>query len=250
MKKNFLLVLTTAVVFSIGLPLFGAEPEKQLLGFWRFDEGTGDKLQDVSGNNRAAQISHKMRGVKWVDGRSGKAIEFMGGDPAKRNVAGCVEILKGGKFDFSKGLTLECWINFTKIDRQQTYEIISNTHGDRGRGFRFILSWLKLGLMSGEGAKSKLRGANSSPSVIKFKKAIWYHIVGTYDGKNFRVYIDGKLVAETAGEHVLTTGRNSISIGSFKQGYAYGLNAIVDDVKVYNYARSAVEIVSDAKLGE
>jgi len=45
----------------------------------------------------------------------------------------------------------------------------------------------------------------------------------------------------------LTKGIGTVSIGSFRGGYAYGFDGIIDEVKIYNYARSATDILKDSK---
>jgi hypothetical protein len=33
-------------------------------------------------------------------------------------------------------------------------------------------------------------------------------------------------------------------------GYAYGLNAVVDDLRLYDYARSPAQVILDARLSD
>ncbi len=73
MKIKFVLILASLMlVMGIGSLAIGAE--KDLVGLWAFDEGTGNKVKDLSGNGNDGTIS----GAKWVDGKFGKALEFHG----------------------------------------------------------------------------------------------------------------------------------------------------------------------------
>ena len=49
-------------------------PHPGLVGWWRFDEGTGTTAGDSSGNGNIGTIS----GASWVDGKFGKALSFDG----------------------------------------------------------------------------------------------------------------------------------------------------------------------------
>jgi Concanavalin A-like lectin/glucanases superfamily len=136
------------------------------------------------------------------------------------------------------------------LDRAGTYELLSNTVADRGPGFRFALFWSGLWLRSGEGRQGKTWGAQTNPSTAQFKPGLWYHLAATYDGSIFRVYVDGVLAGQSEPNLTLTPGKPSLDLGGYGAGYAYGLNAVVDEVRVYDYPRSEAEIILDAKLAE
>ena len=55
--------------------------------------------------------------------------------------------------------------------------------------------------------------------------------------------------ASTGGPPALARGDTTVHIGAYRGGYAYGLDGVVDDLKLYNYAQSAEHVVMDAKLG-
>lgn len=237
-----------AVLLALAASAWAETPNRGPIGHWRFDEGRGESSADATAHDRPVNILNNGRGVTWVSGRSGHALQFTGGDPSQRHVAGCAAV---GGFDptvFEKGLTLQAWVKFTAIDRPQTYEILSNTVSDRGPGFRFNLSWLSLWLRSGEGGSGSTWGAQSSPADTRIEPGVWYHLAATYDGSIHRVYVDGALVGESDPGLTLTKGLDRISIGAYTGGAAYGLNGIIDEVKIYDYARSPRQIVEAAKL--
>jgi hypothetical protein len=244
LRQSLLLVGMAAALASAE-----GEPRK-LLGHWRFDEGDGLVLRDAAGNGHDGQILNDSRGAKRVAGRNGGAIELTGGDQKERNQAGCLGIPGFENTDWSKGMTLELWVRFTKLGRPNTYELVSNTQSDRGKGFRFVVSWASLCLRSGEGDAGKTWGAQSEPSAITFGPGEWYHLAATYDGSVFRVYIDGLLAGESEPNLPLTRGESTLWVGAYRGGFAYGLNGIVDELKLYDYPRSAGQIVRDAKLGD
>ena len=243
-----ILIATVAVLAIASIEAHAGQSKEELVGYWRLDEGTGRAVKDASGNKRDGRILNAGRGTRWVEGRSGRAVEFLGGDPSKRSVAGCIEIPNVGDMDFTGGLTIELWIKFTRIDRPETYELVSNTESDRGKGFRLTLSWLQLAIRSGPGDPGNNWGAASNPAKTPIRTGVWYHLAATYDGATYRVYLDGVQVATSEPGLSLTKGRPSIYIGAFNGGYAYGLNGVVDDIRIHNHALSPRQILNAAKF--
>ena len=225
------------------------EPAGKLLGCWSFEEKEGLAVNEAAGRVPPGAILNEGRGVKRVPGRSGMALEFSGGDPTARSQAGCVQLKGLEAVDWSKGLTVEAWVRFTRLERSATCELLSTTKDDRGPGWRFMLGWQSLWLRTGEGGAGTTWGASSKPSETHFEAGPWYHLAGTYDGSVFRVYVDGVLAGESAAGLKLPVGESVVNVGSYRGGYAYGLDGVVDEVRLYNYARSAAEIVRTAKLG-
>jgi hypothetical protein len=232
----------------IAVPALAQEVERGPVGHYRFDEGEGMTIADQTDHGRDATILNDGRGVEWVDGRSGKALQFDGGDSDQRNVAGAAAIAGLGDIDWSKGMTVELWLHLNQFDRPKSYEIVSNTISDRGPGWRLMFSWLALRFASGEGGAGETWGANSTPADTRVEAGQWYHLAATYDGSQYRIYLDGALVAESEADLAMTGGDDTVYIGAYRGGYAYGLNGIIDDLKLYDYARTPEQIVRDAKL--
>lgn len=238
-------MLTLLVMLCAGIA--GAQPP---VGHWTLDDGQGLSARDASGNGHDGALMNDARGASWVTGRNGGAVEFSGGDPQQRNQAGCMQIPGLGGLDWSKGLTVSLWLRFNELTRPATYEIVSNTEDDRGKGFRLMCSWLSIGLRSGEGGAGTTWGASSDPTRFVPVVGEWYHIAATYDSGVFRVYVDGELQGQSEGELALTPGLPTVYVGAYHGGYAYGLNGVVDDLRIYDYARTSAQIVEDAKLAD
>lgn len=237
-----LLLLALAAVMT-------AQADDKLAGYWPFEETAGMAVLDASNLGHGGEIMNEGRGVKRVPGRVGCGLEFAAGEPNQRGRDGAVALQGMGEMDWSQGLTVEAWVLFHKLDRPATYELVSNTRDDRGPGWRLIVSWQSLWLRSGEGAGGKTWGAATNATAVQFRTGQWYHLAGTYDGKVFRVYVDGALAGESEGDLPLTKGDAVTYLGSYRGGYAYGLNGVMDEVRLYNKARTAEEIMAEARLG-
>lgn len=249
MRGHVVLLAVTAALVAIACPaVCDGDPDGAPVGFWRFDEPDGLDLLDASGNGHKGEILNNSRGVERVDGRNGGALSFSAGDQKQRGKAGGARLLGLDGLSWSQGLTVALWVKFTSINRPDTYELVSNTVADRGPGFRFVLSWSALSLRSGEGGSGKTWGCGSDATRITLKTGEWYHLAGTYDGSVFRTFIDGALVGESDPGLTLTEGEGTVWVGSYRGGYAYGLTGLVDDLRLYDYARTPAQIIMDAKL--
>ena len=77
-----------------------------LVALWHFDEGTGQYLNDSSGNgnNGTLKPSYPTNGPQWTEGKMGKALEFEGGGDY-------VEIPSSNSLNLTSAITIEVWIN-------------------------------------------------------------------------------------------------------------------------------------------
>ena len=200
-------------------------PSSSLAGQWSFDEGTGTKIGDTSGNNNNGTIA----GATWVNGKVGKALSFDG-------VNDYVEIPYNSILNPKKALTIEAWINPCSTAADQ--RILSKSpypNNDysmiRASNNRVLVSMKINGTV-----QSIYSPANSVPV------GTWTHVAGTYDGTRMRLYINGAQVNSFAvcgeiGAHAepLMIGKNVTS--------AY-FKGMVDEVSIYNKALTAAEVLS------
>ncbi len=62
--------------FELNTPITSATSVSDgLVGYWKLDEGTGLTASDSSGNGNTGTL---INGPQWVDGKSGKALDFDG----------------------------------------------------------------------------------------------------------------------------------------------------------------------------
>ena len=155
-----------------------------------------------------------------------------------------------GRYDFSRGITIEAWIKpGDKFVREHFNELVTNTVADRGPGFRFNIFFNSLNFRSGDGQEVGTAAAGSRPALHPVhRKNIWHHVAATYDGSVFRVFVNGEEAGVSAENQILTPGRDIITIGSYNGGFAYPFNGTIDEVKIFNYARSARDILMSARL--
>ena len=76
----------------------------------------------------------------------------------------------------------------------------------------------------------------------------WHDLAFTYDGKNLCVYVDGAKVAITLVNRPRKPGVTPLAIGRRQDAYNYFLG-VIDEVRLYSRALSAVEIAVRAQSG-
>lgn len=184
----------------------------------RFDEGSGDTANDLSGNRNVGTLKN---GPVWTQGRFGNALDFDGVDDY-------VALPTQTVLDGSTTATVEAWVNpnagFTSNYRAIYYESTS------GGSNNFLLQTNVIG--------GEVRFF-ISPTLCQTLQALqsnkWSHIVGSYDGSEMRIYIDGNLMQSCAKTGAISDANIPKNIGRYEGGSQYFSGAI-DGVRIYNRA--------------
>ncbi len=138
-------------------------------------------------------------------------------------------------------VTLSAWVK-PSVDVEGDYKMIlaKERHGSpagywigygdtqSGRRFNFKIMSMSGGYMTVETDKV-------------LKKGRWYHVVGTYDGRTQKLYIDGALEGSAKRSSQLTYDAEPVHIGTGSDGL-HGWTGLIDDVRIYNRALSEAEI--------
>jgi len=207
------------VLFSVS---FAFAAEEGLVGYWNFDEGKGDVAGDSSGNGNDGTI---FRGAEWVDGKFGKALKFDGGKMQK------VEIPHSDSFaEITTAVTIELWLNPANFSAWMSFGV----KGDITYGM-FInpSAFVRLHYSGG----STLDTPNGS-----IKANEWTHVVGTYDGVNVRVYLNGEMKAELAANAAIPADAQSFVIGGTQESRDW-FTGMIDEVKLYSRGLTEDEII-------
>jgi concanavalin A-like lectin/glucanase superfamily protein len=134
---------------------------------------------------------------------------------------------------FSYGITLEAWVK--RNDASRSESIVCN-------------GWQQSYCLSFAGSKVRLQtsgGASYMDSQGSVPAGVWTHVVATYDTITQKIYING--VLDSVHSYPGSVGQASntpLGIGvdlvnDFNQNYFSGR---IDNVRVWDYARSAQQI--------
>lgn len=222
-------------------PAFAAEGK--LLAMWSFDKVQGLTVKDSGKNDLHGMITNPQN-VKYVAGKFGKALEFSG---KERNKFGCVMVPGMNKLDISKGFTFEAWLRFNDQHARQDTNYIASDGAWKGPGWRLLIPYNTLFIQSGNG--ENMWGASSNPAHHgSFENGRWYHIATTFNGSVFRIYLDGIEVGQSKPDLTLTKGAGTLTLGAYSGGMDAPIKGALDEVKLYDRAKTGLEIIKDARL--
>jgi flagellin-like protein len=193
-----------------------------LVGYWKFDEGSGNIAYDSSGNGNDGIL---VNGPAWVDGKYGKALNFSGSNYV--NISSSVGSISA--------VTAEAWIR-KQADYMSFGGIVINTNWSYG--IWISNSYISGGITNSSGGNSFTVISNVNP-----QKDVWYYVAMTYDSLGdqvVRLYINGTLVGTRNAIGPTEIPRGVIMGG--KDPYYCCFKGTIDEVRIYNRALSVDEI--------
>ena len=198
-------------------------------GSWTFDESSGCIAYDSSyGKNNGVLVNMDTETCR-VDGQVKKALTLDGNNDF-------VNCGNDSSLNITDALTIEAWVKLKSLDGTQC--IVSKGINDTTNYWMDIRNsgaTVYFGGYSPSGTACNI-GAINCGLVLN----TWYHIVGTYDKANVKLYINGVLKASTPNNLTLNTNDSPLIIGM--RANTQPFNGIIDELKIYNKALSASEI--------
>ncbi len=218
------------------------------VGYYDMNENTGTStVNDRSGNGYTGTMNGSMTESDWVPGKYSSALDFDGTDDyvsagdisdlnAAANFTSSAWVYKAGNAagaatngaiagKWNTGAAAGWFIDFNDSD-----------HATEANQIRFFIS--------GVSDTSLSSGSTVSSNA-------WHYITVKYDGVNKYIYVDGIQVASeaTTGTPTSTTDPFQIGFDTTSGGGNNYFNGRIDDVKIYNYARTQKQIIADMNAG-
>ena len=220
----------------LGTLINGGHPlAKGLVGAWILNENSGNTVFDLSGNRNHGIFGAGAASPTWISGRTGSALDFDGTN----------DYVEMSDYNFLNGLngfTISVRIksDISSADRtifsavgNDNFILRYDSYGTYGGGSNVIQ--FQVNTIGGEAGRLE-----SSDSV---QTTNWQHIVGTWNGTNLSLYLDGILDTPTynVGATGQTTGATECKLG---ESTLYGTfwDGIIDEGMIYNRTLSAREI--------
>ena len=219
--------------------------EGGLVGYWKFDEGSGTTTVDSSGNGNVGNLQN---GPTWVDGKRGKALSFDGVDDY-------TTIENNTNLDpHTSDWTISAWVNIGKLVgggyTPYGFVIVDKRQTEGDRSLTLLAHW-------GASATSQARfgfifdGSNQavgarSPLMNVFG---WHYVAGVRRGGDLYVYVDGSEYGpnnffERGSNLTANTDVSSSTPIHFAHHGAWQLyyNGTIDEVRIYDRALGQQEI--------
>ena len=197
-----------------------------LVGSWHFDEGSGTTACDTSGNDNDGTIN----GATWVnDGKFGKALSFDGADDY-------VEVKDSDSLDITNAITIMAWVKLDSLDKEQ--QIVRKSRDDTGEAYEIFINDTNrvfFGIRDSSGTEEYVYPTDTLTT------GTWYHIVGTYDKQNLKLYLNGNEIGSEPSTITIDVSSRNLIIGCGDKGTRY-FHGTIDEVRIYNRALSEGEI--------
>jgi hypothetical protein len=204
------------------------------VAYYKLDEKNGNTAYDSAASTTNSGGNHGTLGAlttvsssspAWTRGKYGSALSF---DGENDQVS-----LSGSGLVLSNNHTISMWVNvYDQKSHGASYAgLLTDPNGGMGLYFR-------------ENSSDKLSfyysGADhlSNDGITKYQ---WHHIAYTNNNGNVTLYIDGVENSTATGGVGYDDGANRLGGHGEKENF-YGL---IDDVRIYNYARTPKQILED-----
>ena len=203
-------------------------PSDQAVATYSFDEGSGNSVTDASGHGNVGLIS----GATWTgSGKYGSALSFNG-------VSDLIVINASPSLNLSTAMTQEAWVY--PIATQSNWSTV--LHRETDAFYLHVSSPAGPMLPAGGAICDGTETYVAAPTPVPLYA--WTHLTVTYDGTTMRFYVNGIQSATKAVTGAIQTNSNPLRIGG-NVPYGQYFKGRIDEVRVYNYARSASEVQAD-----
>jgi hypothetical protein len=204
--------------------------DPNLVGWWKFDEGSGLHALDSSGHYNNGTL---MSGPQWVVGHDDDALEFDG-------VNDYVEVPHDASLTMDTEVTVMAWIYAERYNSAggDWQAILAKSNAPRSYSF---YTYTNGTLHFSVGASGAYIGSNSTGLVPLDE---WVHVCAMVVDGHHQYYINGE-DAGTGGTGTILPGAadtDTVRIGLSHEG-GNNFLGMIDDVRIYNKALTQDEVV-------
>lgn len=203
-----------------------------LVGWWKFNEGSGGTAADSSGSGNNGSLGY---GAGWDTGKIGSnAINFDGSDDE-------VSVPNNASLNPTSGLSVALWMNIHSKSGAAQWKSPIHKGGTNDQ-YHIELDQNTSRPMAYVKTTSGQRWCNFSPGDRPLNA--WAHYIYTYDSAtgDINTYINGNLTNTCSHSGTLLTHSGTLTFG--KKGFTYSFDGVLDDIRIYNRALTKSEVVS------
>jgi len=150
--------------------------------------------------------------------------------------SGYAEVADDSTISPTSAMTLSAWV-------------FTNTQSDRGIVAKWITGGKDYMIYKVTGNSFRFYIGTNYTTATSVADNVWVNIVGTYDGSNMKIYINGDLKATTSRVGSIPASNHPLEIGRYNANQNTGYSERIDDVLVYNETLTLTEIANNYKIG-
>ncbi|MDO9464537.1 MAG: LamG-like jellyroll fold domain-containing protein [bacterium] len=242
-KLGFLCIFCACVMMVITVS--GQTAEKGLVAYYPFDEGSGNVLNDRSGNNNHGKIVGE---AKWVKGSFGSTIQFDGkngyvdcGNDNGLSIGKTGSVLLWFKPENVCQGGLICWTKGQEKPDQRLVISLNTYIRNKGQG---TMKYEELGVYTSDAKNSYAPHEGSYCEAYFPPPDKWLHFAVTFNGHSVTIYRDGVLVHSSFQALTPNTMDVPLWIGKCigMGGASDYFKGLIDEVRVYNRSLSEQEV--------
>ncbi len=215
-------------------------PTSGLVGYWKFDEGSGTSAADSSGKGNTGTLANS---PTWTTtGKDAGALTLNG-------TSQYVTVPDSASLNLSGSWTASAWVNVTSLPGSGARAKIV-IREDTSTFANYSLSIVNnASCSSGVAWRAHFDDSGGSTYATCYATTIntgvWYHVASVWDSStsNLMIYLNGSLVATQnfTGHVPVADAGADLRLGADGAGSDY-FNGTIDDTRIYNRALSAPEI--------
>jgi hypothetical protein len=220
--------LSTSAGVTVSVSNATPPPTTSLVAAYAFAENTGTSTADSSGNNNTGTLSN----ATWTSaGHDGSALSFNGSSNR-------VNVADSNSLDLTTGMTAEAWVFPTTLSGWRTVVMKEAAGGLAYALYAHDNAPTPAAYVNFGGTDIRVAGTSALPLNT------WSHLAVTYDGTTLRLYVNGAQVGSRAATGSIRATTAALRIGG-NAVWGEWFAGRIDDVRIYNRARTATEIQSD-----
>ena len=144
-----------------------------------------------------------------------------------------VDISDSDSLDVTKGLTIEAWIKTDKFGTSALWMVISKQSS--------YLLWYYQGSLRFYSYGTTDPYTIYTPSSNPFIVGKWNHYLGTYDGSENKIYVNGKEICSFTNSGDISINTSPLRLGTYT-GSSYFFDGLIDEVRIYEEALTSAQI--------
>lgn len=229
--------------------------ETGLVGYWNFNEDTSSSsaIADLTENgNDGTLVNGQSNNIVFQSDAGNDTLVGGAGDDSLQGESGndvligdsnesyldldgvndYIQIANESYFDsITSAITIETWIKVDSFTKNWQALV---TKGDN--------SWRLHRNGSNNTLNFYITGVGGVNSTTNVNDGKWHHVAAVYDGSKLQIYIDGVLNGQTTASGTIPTNNYNVLIGENEQQTGRQFDGKIDEVRIWNVARSATEI--------